>query len=84
MAYNRYRKRERLKRQYTFTKTKVVVGFILSAAFSICLSTYFERYGFLIYRQVKTVVAQSLQLDLNSQQAGQPSTTPLLKTRDSK
>ena len=56
MAYNRYRKREQLKRQYTFTTTKIVIGFILSAAFSICLSAYFERYGFLIFREVKLVV----------------------------
>lgn len=60
MAYNRYRRRERFKRQYTFTRTKAVVGFLLSALFSITLSAYFDRYGLVIFRQVKQVVKQSL------------------------
>lgn len=61
MAYNRYRKREQIKRQFTFTKTKAFVGFLLSAAFSICLSAYFERYGVIIYERVKTLAGQSLE-----------------------
>ena len=44
MAYNRFRKKARLKRQYTFTKSKMAVGFVLSTFFSIMLSPYFERY----------------------------------------
>lgn len=56
MAHNNYRRRDRLRRQYTFTKTKAAIGFILSAVFSITLSTYFENYGVALYQQVKGVL----------------------------
>ena len=57
MAYNRYLKRERHRRQYTFTKTKAAVGFLLSALFSISLNSYFDRYGPVIIDNTKTAVA---------------------------
>lgn len=56
MAYNRYRMREKFRRQYTFTKTKAFVGFVLSAVFSILLSAYFDRYGLIIWNQTKAVL----------------------------
>ena len=56
MAYNRYRMRERYRRQYTFTKTKAFIGFVLSAAFSILLSAYFDRYGVIILKETKAAL----------------------------
>jgi len=60
MAFNRYRKRERYRRQYTFTKAKAVIGFILSAIFSISLSPYFDRYGPVIMRSTQDVFMASI------------------------
>ena len=53
MAYNRYLKREKYKRQYTFTKAKAVIGFFLSVITSVSLSAYFDRYGGVIIKHVK-------------------------------
>lgn len=52
MAFNRYRKKEKLKRQYTLTRSKAIIAFLLSALFSVFLSAYFERYGRLILRKI--------------------------------
>lgn len=51
MPKNRYRLQALYKKQYTFTKTKAVFGFILSAIFSIFFSNYFEKHGALIFDQ---------------------------------
>lgn len=51
MPKNRYRLKEQYKKQYTFTKTKAVIGFFLSALFSVFFSNYFERHGAMIFDQ---------------------------------
>ncbi len=84
MAYNRYRRKERFKRQYTFTTTKAVLFFIVSATFSISLSAYFDRYGVLLFHEARMklgelfeAAAQIPQLKHRElrQQASPPSTT---------
>ncbi len=50
-AYARYRWREKHKKQYTFTKTKFVVGFLISLFTSIFLGSYFDKYGSIVLRQ---------------------------------
>jgi len=57
VAYNRYLKRELHRRQYTFTKTKAFIGFILSTIFSIIFGAYFDRYGPIIIKQTKALFA---------------------------
>ncbi len=59
MGYNRHRKRAKYKRQYTFTKTKAAIGFIISACLSILLSTVVETYQHYAYRTAKRVVVGS-------------------------
>lgn len=56
MGYNRHRKRARYRRQYTFTKTKAVIGFVISACLSILLSTVVETYQHYAYRTAKLAV----------------------------
>jgi len=53
MAYDKRMRRHVLKRRFTVTRTKAVVGFIFSTLFSVVLSTYFEEYGRNIYSQGK-------------------------------
>ncbi|MCB0346304.1 MAG: hypothetical protein KDD66_14390 [Bdellovibrionales bacterium] len=59
MGYNRHRKRAKYKRQYTFTKTKAAIGFLVSACLSILLSTVVETYQHYAYRTAKRVVTGS-------------------------
>ncbi|GEM_PF-4831664 len=61
MAYNRYLKRERTKRQFTFTTTKAFVGFVVSVIFSVSLSAYFDRYGAVMSKHVKQIFQDSKQ-----------------------
>ena len=50
-AFSRYLFREKHKKQYTFTKTKLIVGFVLSVITSIFLGSYLENYGPTIIKQ---------------------------------
>lgn len=50
-AYGRYRWREKHKKQYTFTKTKFIVGFLISVLTSVFLGSYFDHYGGIVLRQ---------------------------------
>jgi hypothetical protein len=50
--YKRQQWREKHKKQYTFTKTKMVAGFFLSVLSSIFLGAYFDRYGHVVLTQV--------------------------------
>ena len=59
MAYNRYLKREKYKRQFTFTRTKAVIGFLLSVMVSVSLSAYFDRYGPVIVKHLKEIFSRS-------------------------
>ena len=59
MAFNRYLKREKYKRQFTFSKTKAVIGFILSVIVSVSLSAYFDRYGPVIMKHMKEIFSRS-------------------------
>lgn len=53
MAKNYNRLKAQYRRQYVFTRTKAVVGFILSCVFSILINAYLDRYGMVIYEQTK-------------------------------
>ena len=44
-ALKRYQWREKHRKQYTFTKTKLIIGFIISVTTSVVLGSYFEKYG---------------------------------------
>jgi len=54
MANNYQRHQNKLRRRYTFTKTKAVVGFAFSTFLSIILSTYFDIYGVRMIQQGRT------------------------------
>lgn len=56
-SYARYRWREKHKKQYTFTKTKMFVGFIISVLMSIFIGTYMENYGRLVLKQSVDAIA---------------------------
>lgn len=51
MAYNRYRQKARIKHQIIFTRTKAIVGFIVSCLISVLLSAYLEKYGWIVLEQ---------------------------------
>ena len=53
MSYDKRIRKHVLKRRFTVTKTKAIVGFLFSTLFSVLLSTYFEEYGRDIYSQTK-------------------------------
>jgi hypothetical protein len=59
-AYARYRWREKHKKQYTFTKTKFFVGFVLSVVTSVFIGSYMDKYGRVVLKQtvsaIKTIV----------------------------
>lgn len=61
MAYNRYRAREKFRRVYTFTRTKALIAFVLSTIFSIFLSSYFDRYGRLIFKKTSKGVGELIE-----------------------
>ncbi|MCB0360836.1 MAG: hypothetical protein KDD44_14405 [Bdellovibrionales bacterium] len=56
MAYNRHRKKNKIRRQYTFTKTKAVIGFVLSAFFSVLLSSIVDAYQSYAYRETRQMI----------------------------
>ena len=56
MAKNRYRKKARLKRQYTLTGTKAFAAFWLSVFFSLILDSYFDLYGPRVLAQVRELI----------------------------
>ena len=62
-ALSRHIFREKHKRQYTFTKTKLVVGFFISLFTSIFLGSYLETHGLTILRQSFTALAASIAAD---------------------
>lgn len=51
MAYNRYRQKAKIKHQITFTRTKAIVGFIVSCLLSVLMSAYLEKYGWIVLEQ---------------------------------
>lgn len=53
MVENRYRKKERQRRQFTMTKTKAVIAFLLSLSFSLILSPAFDKVARLFYYRSK-------------------------------
>lgn len=56
MADNILRHQHKMQRRYTFTKSKALVGLVLSTFFSIVLSTYFDEYGGQILKEFKYVL----------------------------
>lgn len=56
MAQSRFRRKEKLRKVYTFTRTKAVLGFFLSALFSIALSTLIDTYRDVIVEKAKSAV----------------------------
>ena len=46
---NRYRKKEWQRRRFTVTRTKAIIGFVLSVIFSLMLSPAFDRAVKLLY-----------------------------------
>lgn len=54
MPYNRHVTKAKDIRRYTFSHTKVMIGFLLSVVVSIFLGTYFERYG---TKMIKSLIA---------------------------
>jgi hypothetical protein len=56
MAVNRFRKKEKLRRQYTLTKTKAFAAFMLSLVLSLLLDTYFDRYGPDLLAQIASAI----------------------------
>ena len=59
MPVSRHRQRHRIKRQYTFTKAKAVLGFIISAILSILLSTVIDAYQYYAYQKTKEAVVDT-------------------------
>ncbi|MCB0322458.1 MAG: hypothetical protein KDD69_02760 [Bdellovibrionales bacterium] len=55
-SYARYRWREKHRKQYTFTKTKFVVGFLVSVLTSVFLGSYFDHYGRIVLHQLAEAV----------------------------
>ena len=53
MVENRYRKKEKQRRQFTMTKTKAVIAFLLSLAFSLILSPAFDKVARLYFYRLK-------------------------------
>ena len=47
----RYKWREKHRKQYTFTKTKLIVGFFISVSTSIMLGSYLDKYGEVAIKQ---------------------------------
>lgn len=89
-AYSRYLFRERHKKQYVLTKTKLVVGFCLSLMGSVFVGSYFEKYGPVIIHQSISAI-RSMVSDRPSQEESQeevvtaaaaPSPTPEPKALD--
>ena len=70
-ALKRYQWREKHRKQYTFTKTKIVVGFIISVSTSIMLGSYFDKYGKVAFKQGIDVVGTAV-LDYLKQPNKQP------------
>ena len=60
-ALDRYKWREKHRRQYTFTKTKMVVGFFISVSTSILLGSYLDKYGKVALKQSSTVISSIAQ-----------------------
>lgn len=59
-ALMRYKWREQHRKQYTFTKTKLFVGFIISVTTSILLGSYFDKYGKVAFKQGIDVVGSAV------------------------
>ena len=77
MGYNRFRKKAQLRRQYTFTKSKMFVGFVLSTFFSILLSPYFERYGPKLLSQTRAAIMKLVPTKKRVSQIAKPEELPL-------
>ena len=60
-AFSRHIFREKHRRQYTFTRTKLAIGFCVSLITSIFLGTYFEQFGGTIIKQSVSAVASAVQ-----------------------
>jgi hypothetical protein len=58
-TYARYRWREKHKKQYTFTKTKFAVGFVISVLTSVFLGSYFDKYGKIVIDQSVEAIAEA-------------------------
>ena len=56
-ALKRYKWREKHRKQYTFTKTKMIVGFVISVATSISLGSYLDKYGQVAFKQSSNIIA---------------------------
>jgi len=54
-ALEKYKWREKHRRQYTFTKTKMVVGFFISVTTSILLGSYLDKHGKVALKQSTNV-----------------------------
>ncbi len=74
VSYKRYQWREKHKKQYTFTKTKMVAGFFLSVLSSIFLGAYFDRYGHIVLTQVVEAYQTA--------SADEPVSAPAIRERD--
>jgi len=55
-AFSRHIFREKHRKQYTFTKTKFVIGFITSVITSIFLGDYLTQYGPKIADELLTAI----------------------------
>ena len=56
MARNRYRRKAKIRKQYTLTGTKAFCAFWFSVFFSILLDSYFDKYGPLVLAQVRNAM----------------------------
>ena len=60
MAYNHLRLKEKIRRQYTFTKTKAVLAFFFSAVFSIIFSTYLDDHILRLMKRSQSYVGSAI------------------------
>ena len=60
-SLERYKWREKHRKQYTFTKTKMVVGFFISVSTSILLGSYLDKYGKVALEQSVHAVSNLVQ-----------------------
>ena len=67
MDTDSYLHRKRIRQQYSYTKSKAAIAFVLSLFFSIILTPFFENYGLAMLNQftqaVNSILAEAEQDD---------------------
>jgi len=73
-----YIEQHRLKRSYTYTRTKAVIVFVLSGAFSIYFTPYFEKYGPVILSRMEDIAGDIFTIESNAE--AEPEFAPVIES----